>query len=157
MPERSDVDVGGEVLSRLSNVMVTAQKRYFGKGPVLAKSYMFDDMLFIVMRGGLTVAEETMMAFDQVDLVRQFRQVFENEMAKRIMGMIEEVTGRKVLTHNSQILFEPTVVIEMFVFDSAQGGAPQAATAEGQVSQGTQGEATNQEALDPPSEEDQAP
>lgn len=39
---------GQSLLSRLSNEMVRAQKRFFGKGPTEARSYMLDDMLIIV-------------------------------------------------------------------------------------------------------------
>ncbi len=63
---------GGALLSRISNEMVRAQKTFFGKGPTKAKSYMLDDMLIIVMRGGMTTAEETMLEFGQQDQVRQF-------------------------------------------------------------------------------------
>jgi hypothetical protein len=52
---------GGDVLARLSDDMVRAKKQFFGKGPERAKSYMLDDMLFVVMRGGLTTAEQTML------------------------------------------------------------------------------------------------
>lgn len=96
------------------------QKVAFGKGPVSTKSYMFDDMLLIVMREGLTQAERTMLEFGRQDLVREFRQQFENEMTKRIIDMIEELTERKVLTYQSQVMFDPDVVVEMFVFDSTE-------------------------------------
>jgi uncharacterized protein YbcI len=99
--------------------MVRAQKKFFGKGPTEAKSYLLDDLLIIVMRGGLTTAEKTMLEFGQPDQVRQFRQLFENEMTERLTGMIEDLTGRKVLTYQSQVMFEPDIVVEMFVFDSA--------------------------------------
>jgi len=125
---------------QLSNAMVKAQKVYFGKGPLRAKSYLVDDLLFIVMRGGMTRAEETMLDFDQADKVRDFRQAFENEMTERLTTMIEDITGRKVLTYQSQILFDPDLVIEIFVFDKALDAAvPNAA------------EATNHEADQPPS------
>ncbi len=124
---------------QLSNAMVKAQKQYFGKGPLRAKSYLVDDLLFIVMRGGMTRAEETMLEFDQADKVRDFRQTFENEMTERLTTMIEDITGRKVLTYQSQILFDPDIVIEMFVFDEALD-------ADGPAS----AEATNQDAQDPP-------
>lgn len=101
--------------------MVQAQKQYFGKGPVRTKSYLVDDLLFIVMRGGMTRAEETMIDFEQTDQVRDFRQSFENEMTERLTDMIEKLTGRKVLTYQSQILFDPELVIEMFVFDKPLG------------------------------------
>jgi uncharacterized protein YbcI len=103
---------GGLLLSRISNEMVHSQKRFFGKGPVQAKSYMMDDLLLTVMRGGLTTAEHTMLEFGQEDLVREFRQRFENEMRDRLVGMIEDLTGRKVITCQSQVMFDPGIVVE---------------------------------------------
>jgi uncharacterized protein YbcI len=103
---------------RISNAMVGAQKKFFGRGPVKAGSYFVDDLLFIVMRGNQTRAEQTMVEeFGQDDKVGDFRQVFENEMAANLTGMIEDMTGRKVLTYQSQILFNPDIVIEIFVVD----------------------------------------
>jgi uncharacterized protein YbcI len=126
---------GGSLLAQISNAFVTMQKEYWGIGPLEAKSYMMDDLLLIVMRGGLTRAERTMLDFGQQDLVRNFRQTFENEMTQNLTGKIEELTGRKVLTYQSQILFDPDIVAELFVFDKAAGGGAQeiVATAEGQL------------------------
>jgi uncharacterized protein YbcI len=105
------------LLSRISNAMVQAQKEYFGKGPDRAKSYLVDDLLFVVMRGGITVAEQTMLQAGQADLVREFRQRFENEMGGRLTAMIEELTGRHVINYQSQVMFEPDVILQVFVFD----------------------------------------
>src|SRR3954453_10982094 len=128
---------GGDVLARLSDEMVRAKKQFFGKGPEQAKSYMVDDMLFVVMRGGLTAAEETMLRFDRPNMVRQFRQLFENEMTELLTGLVEETTGRKVVNYQSQIMFDPDIIVEMFAFaDPRQDGIE--ATAEGQL----KGEAT---------------
>ncbi len=126
---------GGSLLAQISNAFVTMQKEYWGLGPVEAKSYMMDDLLLIVMRGGLTQAERTMLDFGQQDLVRNFRQTFENEMTQNLTGKIEELTGRTVLTYQSQILFDPDIVTELFVFDKAAGGGAEeiVATAEGQL------------------------
>ena len=126
---------GGSLLAQISNAFVTMQKDYWGIGPLEAKSYMMDDLLLIVMRGGLTRAERTMLDFGQHDLVRNFRQTFENEMTQQLTGKIEELTGRKVLTYQSQILFDPDIVAELFVFDKVAGGGAEeiVATAEGQL------------------------
>jgi uncharacterized protein YndB with AHSA1/START domain len=51
------------------------------------------------------------------DTVREFRQKLENLMAERLVGTVEQLTDRRVLTYQSQILFDPEVVVEMFVFD----------------------------------------
>jgi uncharacterized protein YbcI len=142
---------GQGLLARISNEMVRAQKEFFGKGPTEAKSYLVDDLLFIVMRGGMTTAEKTMLDFGQQDQVRQFRQLFENEMTQRLTDMIERLTGRKVLTYQSQVMFEPDIVVEMFVFDSTADAQDRIATAEGQTQDDSIGEATDKDALDHPS------
>ncbi len=144
----SDTERGGELLSRISNEMVKAQKEFFGKGPTKAKSYMLDDMLIIVMRGGMTTAEETMLEFGHADQVREFRQLFENAMTERLTGKMEELTGRKIVTYQSQILFDPHVVIEMFVFDSDGSSDAREATAAGQLEEPELGAATDEGALD---------
>ena len=115
--DASDPPDGSDLLARISREMVRAQKKYFGRGPTSAKSYMIDDFLLVIMRGSRTVAEQTMLDFGQADLVRNFRQQFENEMTGRLTGMIEDVTGRNVLGYQSQVLFEPEVVLEIFFFE----------------------------------------
>ena len=136
---------GQSLLSRISTEMVQVKKQYFGKGPPRARSYFFDDLLLVVMRGGLTTAEKTMLEFDQEDKVREFRQVFENEMTERVTKMVEELTGRKVLTYQSQIMFDPDVVVEIFVFDDRLPEEGIEATAEGQLRADPVGEVTADE------------
>jgi uncharacterized protein YbcI len=110
---------GGDLLARLSDDMVRAKKEFFGRGPEQAKSYMLDDLLFVVMRGGLTTAEQTMLRYDNEDMVRQFRQLFENEMTEVLTGLVERATGRRVVNYQSQIMFDPDIIVEMFVFEDA--------------------------------------
>jgi uncharacterized protein YbcI len=131
-PPEDDLKSGQALLRQLSSNMASMQKTAFGKGPTSTRSYLFDDMLLIVMRDGLTVAEKTMLDFGQADLVRNFRQQFENHMTERIVGMIEELTERKVLTYQSQIMFNPHVVVEMFVFDSSTSEFVRAEVQEGE-------------------------
>ncbi len=151
MSNTSAEEHGQSVLARISNEMVGAQKEFFGKGPTEAKSYILDDLLIIVMRGGFTTAEKTMLDFGHPDLVRNFRQLFENAMTQRLTGMVEEVTGRKVVNYQSQVMFDPDVVVEMFVFDRPGDDGTRHATAQGQIEEDGTGEATDEDALDPPS------
>jgi uncharacterized protein YbcI len=123
---------GGDMLARLSDEMVRAKKQFFGKGPEQAKSYMLDDLLIVVMRGGLTTAEQTMLRFGQPDMVRQFRQLFENESTELLTGLVERTTGRAVVNYQSQIMFDPDIIVEMFFFaDPRQDGIE--ATVESQL------------------------
>jgi len=108
---------GESLLSAISREMVRAMKTFYGRGPTKAKSYLVDDLLFVVMRGGATHAEQTMLEGGEEDAVRAFRQRFENLMAERLVGTIEQLTDRRVLTYQSQVLFDPLLVVEIFVFD----------------------------------------
>jgi uncharacterized protein YbcI len=110
--------LSGDLLAQLSDEMVRAKKQFFGKGPEQAKSYMVDDLLFVVMRGGVTTAEQTMLRYGRQDMVRQFRQLFENEMTEVLTTLVQETTGRRVVNYQSQIMFDPDIVVEMFVFES---------------------------------------
>jgi hypothetical protein len=38
-------------------------------------------------------------------------------MAERLVGTIEQLTDRRVLGHQSQVLFDPPMVVQVFVFD----------------------------------------
>jgi uncharacterized protein YbcI len=123
---------GGDMLARISDEMVGAKKRFFGKGPEQAKSYMLDDLLIVVMRGGLTTAEQTMLRFGRENLVREFRQLFENDMTEVLTGLVEQTTGRTVVNYQSQIMFDPDIIVEMFFFaEPRQDGIE--ATVEGQL------------------------
>ncbi|MGH2887771.1 MAG: DUF2294 domain-containing protein [Solirubrobacteraceae bacterium] len=118
------------LLSRISTEMVRAMKQYYGKGPVQAKSYFVDDLLFIVMRDGMTQAEQTMLDSGRQDSVRQFRQEFENEMTQRLSYMVEQLTGRRVINYQSQVLFDPNMSVEIFVFDDQAGPRARRETAD---------------------------
>ena len=128
-PERS----GQSLLAAISNSMVQAMKTYFGKGPTQAKAYMIDDYLFIAMRDPFTVVEHTLLRAGRHDLVREYRQAFQNEMASELVDRVEKLTRRKVLGYQSQVIFNPETVFEIFVLDPAEDGVAEArATAEAQ-------------------------
>jgi uncharacterized protein YbcI len=116
----------GDLLGRISREMVQAQKQLYGKGPK-AKSYLLDNFLLVVMSGGVLKAERTMLDQGREELVRGFRQQFENEMSQRLVGLIEEITGRTVINYQSQIVFDPDMVFEIFVFEDTVDDAVQVA------------------------------
>ena len=133
------------LLMTISNELVMFTKKFSGKGTTKCRSYLLDDPPLVGMRGGLTTAEKTMLGFGQADRVRDFRQHFENEMGDRLIGRIEELTGRKVLTYQSQIMFDPDVVVELFVFEDRLPEHGIEATAEAQLENEPAGEVTTGE------------
>jgi uncharacterized protein YbcI len=69
----------------------------------------------VVLEGGLTRNEETLLASGQHDLVRRYRLAFQESVAATTIGAVEEIVGRKVLDYHSQIVFEPPRAFELFV------------------------------------------
>jgi uncharacterized protein YbcI len=98
--------------------LVAAIKQYYGKGPETARAHFVeDDILILVMREPATVAERTMADAGREEDARTFRLAFQEEYAQTLRSIVEEVTGRKVVTYHSQILFDPDLLFEIFVFD----------------------------------------
>jgi uncharacterized protein YbcI len=108
---------GGSVRAALANAMVGMKKQFYGRGPTAAKAWILDDYVFVALEGGLTRNEETLLADGKEDLVRQYRLAFQETVSEVLMQSVEEITGRRVLTYHSQIVFGPTRTFEMFVLE----------------------------------------
>jgi uncharacterized protein YbcI len=115
---RPSADNDGAVRSALVNAMVAMKKRFYGKGPEAGKAWLLDDYVFVALEGGLTRNEEILLADGKEDLIRSYRLSFQETMSDATTGAVEEVTGRKVLSYHSQIVFEPTRSFEIFLLDA---------------------------------------
>jgi uncharacterized protein YbcI len=107
----------GSLRAALANAMVGLKKRYYGRGPTAAKAWILDEYVFVVMEGGLTRNEETLLADGKGDEVRRYRLSFQATVAPTIISAVEELTHRKVLDYQSQIVFDPPRSFEIFVTD----------------------------------------
>jgi len=111
---------GGSVRAALANAMVGMKKQFYGRGPTAAKAWILDDYVFVALEGGLTRNEETLLADGKEDLVRSYRLSFQETMTSVVTQAVTEITGRRVLTYHSQIVFDPTRTFEMFVLEPQQ-------------------------------------
>jgi hypothetical protein len=50
-------------------------------------------------------------------LVREMRITFQTDMADEFKGVVEQALGRKVLTYQSQVVFDPPMGFEVFVLE----------------------------------------
>jgi len=98
---------------------VGLKKRFYGKGPTKAKTYINDNYVLCVLQGGLTRNEETLLEAGEETLVRQYRLRFQEVMAPPTTEAIERLTGRRVISYHSQITFHPDYGFEIFVLDEA--------------------------------------
>jgi uncharacterized protein YbcI len=115
---RNPADPGG-VRAAISNGVVALFKEFYGKGPTAAKTYLNDDWVFVVMDGGLTRNEQTLVDAGEHALVREVRLKFQEVMTARICETVEQLTGRRVQTYHSQLLFDPVRTVEIFLLSDA--------------------------------------
>ena len=110
-------EIMGNRRAALANALVGLKAKYYGKGPTGAKTYIADRNVFVVMEGGLTANEQVLLADDKADQVRSFRLSFQETVGDTAIRAVEEILGRTVLSYHSQIVFDPTYVLEWFVLD----------------------------------------
>jgi uncharacterized protein YbcI len=109
----------GEQLAAITREMVRIKSQHFGKGATEAKTYQCDGFLFCVMKGGLTTAERNLLEHGDSDLVRQVRLRFQHHNGAAFRRAVERITRRPVLGYESQVIFDPDYVVEMFVLGDA--------------------------------------
>jgi uncharacterized protein YbcI len=114
--------VGGRLLAEITNRIVALMREHYGRGPIKAKTYVLDNLIVCVLGDGFTAIERTMMEGGEPDRVLDMRRHFQRLMKERYSGMIEQLTGRKVLAFLSQAHVEPDLTIEMFLMDGPVPG-----------------------------------
>jgi uncharacterized protein YbcI len=68
-----------------------------------------------VLKGGMTAVEQTLLKHGDNDLVRQVRLRFQQNMDESFTEVVRRLTGRQVLTYQSQVVFDPDFTIEIFL------------------------------------------
>jgi uncharacterized protein YbcI len=105
-------------LQAISNGLVHLMSESYGRGPTKAKTYILDDTyVCCVMHEIFTTAEQTLIEAGEKDLVRRTRIAFQTALADDFKGVVEKALGRRVLTYQSQIVFEPAASFEFFILE----------------------------------------
>ena len=126
--EDTTAQPGGTQLSAVSSAIVAMMKKYYGRGPTAAKTYLLDDNLVVVMQDGFTTVERTLLDAGHEHLIREVRLRFQEEMGPEFVGAVEEILDRKVLGYMSQVVFDPPTLFELFVLEPTGEGEPQRAS-----------------------------
>lgn len=108
-------EISGETLAAVSRELVRLTAEHYGKGATEAKTYVSDDWLFCVLKGGMTKVERTLLEHGDDHLVRQVRMRFQENMDDSFIEVVRRVTGREVRGYVSQVMFDPDFVFEIFL------------------------------------------
>jgi uncharacterized protein YbcI len=110
----------GEVLASISTGLVRLHSRYYGKGPTKAKTYLVNDTVVCILRGGFTTVERTLIDEGNIDAVYQIRRSFQQAMEVQFTTVVEAAMGRKVIAYMSQVHQDPDLAVEIFVLEPSE-------------------------------------
>lgn len=117
---RTNATGSDSALQTISNGLVHLMSESYGRGPTRAKTYILDDSYVVcVMHEIFTTAEQTLIDAGEKDLVRQTRIAYQTAMADEFKGVVSGALGRRVLTYQSQIVFDPPASFEFFILEDA--------------------------------------
>lgn len=117
MTDKARPDALGSALADISTALVGLHKRFYGKGPVRAKSYLIDSTVLCMLEGPYTLVERTLIAKGRGDAVRELRREFQTAMREQFAAAVEESLNRKVMAYLSQVHTDPDLAIELFMLE----------------------------------------
>jgi uncharacterized protein YbcI len=105
----------GEVRTAISDGVVALMKDFYGSGPTRTKTYVMDDLVVCIMRGGFTRVEQTLLESGRGDAVSQQRVQFQEAMRERFVAVVENATGRGVIGFMAGSQQDPDMICEVFL------------------------------------------
>jgi uncharacterized protein YbcI len=115
--------IDGAVRSAISQAIVRIHAEHYGKGATQAKTYVWDNLVVMILRDVLTVAERTLIDVDRPDTVREMRMTFQFGLEQTFRAAVEQITGRRVHSFMSQVDPVNGLGVEIFVLEPPDGGA----------------------------------
>lgn len=112
----------GNLRHAISDAFVALFKEYFGKGPTKCRTFLEPDLIVVLLRGGPTPAERTLVEAGRWSDVRDSRRAWQDVMADRFAQKIEELTGRSVEAFMSASHGDPDLTVEVFVLEPNHQG-----------------------------------
>jgi uncharacterized protein YbcI len=128
---QSDAYIGDRAIApagsrslELSNAVSRLHKQLVGRGPTNARTTIDGDLVVVLLEGGYTRAEETLGAHDMGELVAAARVGLQDAMREALIGAVQEIVGREVLSFMSANDLERGLQVEIFILAPAPAPAP---------------------------------
>ena len=99
----------------IANTVAAVHKRYLGKGPGSVTVHVFDDVIAVVLREGLTRIERTLVDSGRSESVVSRRQDLDETLDEKLELAVAEIIGRPVEAVLSAHHLDPMVEVKVFV------------------------------------------
>lgn len=115
----------GQLLVEISNGVVQEFRASVGKGPSRCKSYWAGrDLLVVLLRGGFTVADQTLFDAGHKRAVHESQHALQEAMEGRLSKIVENLTGRRVVGFLSASRQSPDLRAELFLLEPLEPDSP---------------------------------
>jgi uncharacterized protein YbcI len=109
----------GQIRTAISEGIVALHKDFYGSGPTQARTYLVDDLVVCLLRGGFTRVEHTLLDAGRGHVVAAQRTEFQDVMRERFVAVVERATGRRVVGFMAGSQQDPDMLCEVFVLAAA--------------------------------------
>jgi uncharacterized protein YbcI len=109
----------GSLTAAISNLIVRLFAEYTGRGPTRARTTIRDNVVVCITEDNMTKAERRLTQEGEAELVVSVRRKFQTTMRDDLVGGIELLTGRKVVSFLSDHDGDADMASEVFVLDGA--------------------------------------
>ena len=117
--EEHPLSAVSQARANISRRIVRLHKEYYGKGPDKAKTYLDGDAVLVILRGGFTRVEQTLLDEGHGRAVIEQRMQFQEVMRDRFIEVIVRETGREVVAFMSGSHQDPDLLAEVFVLEAS--------------------------------------
>ena len=94
----------GQVEAQISESIIRFEKEYMGRGPTETKTYIIKDMVFVRLKGVLTLAEEQLAKTTEgADLIKKTRVQLLEGARLLLENIISEITGCQIKSLHTDI------------------------------------------------------
>jgi len=116
MPAQDASLSGDQLLAAVTEAMVAFHQRYYHRAPVSAKTLLLGGELLVCVLGGVyTDVEKTMIELQRGAVVHETRSAFQIAMQHKLVGAVERLSGRDVLSFMFDHHVGPDMEIELFM------------------------------------------
>jgi uncharacterized protein YbcI len=114
---------GDALLHAITDAMVAHHLRYHGRAPTTARTtLMGTDLISCVLGGIYTEVEKTLIEIDGPRGVHATRQRFQETIRPKVIGTVEQLSGRRVVSCISNYNVGPDIAVELFLLAGVDEG-----------------------------------
>jgi uncharacterized protein YbcI len=104
----------------IAKAFVQFEREYKGRGPKEASCFLIGDLVLVRLKGVLTPAEQHLSkTAEGVDLVKRVRSKLVEGAQHLVYALVQDVTGRRVLSMHADISTQTGERIFVFTLDAA--------------------------------------